>query len=436
MARIKKILIFALLFPLIGSALAKEGLEIVIDRGIENTLPIAVIPFGWTEAPLLAPVDIALTISNDLARSGRFMTMKKRDLPQKPVRYQEINFRDWRLLGVENIVIGNLHQTGKNDFEIEFRLIDVYKGEQIAGFLAPSPRSQLRRTAHRISDIVYEKLTGLRGAFDTRIAYITINKLADGGKEFSLQLADADGFKPQVLLKSSEPLMSPAWSPDGKRIAYVSFEGRNSAVYTQDVMTGERTLVASNPGINSAPAWSPDGTRLALTLSKDGDPEIYVMYLSSGTLQRLTFNKAIDTEPDWSNKGDKIIFTSDRGGTVQIYEVSVLRGKVKRLTFEGSYNARARYSPDDSKLTMIHLENGAYRIALLDLNSGYLTTLTDSKQDESPNFAPNGSMIIYSTSVSRGSELAAVSADGSVHQRLALQIGEAMEPTWGPYPLP
>ena len=320
------------------------------------------------------------------------------------------------------------------NYDIEFRLIDVYKGKQLSGFRIPATRNQLRRTAHQISDIVFEKLTGIRGAFNTRVAYITVRRPEKNKKLYSLQIADADGYNPQILLESPEPLLSPAWSPDGKKLAYVSFESRNSAIYVQDVRSGQREKVASNEGINSAPAWSPDGTRLALTLSKGGDPEVFILHLSTGTLQQVTRNRAIDTEPSWSPDGSKLAFTSDRGGGPQIYEVKLPDSRPKRLTFNGIYNARPRYSPDGKSMVMIHGEKKRYRIALLDLASGSLNVLTESRLDESPSFSPNGAMIMYATTVYRGTELAAVSADGSVHQRLALQDGEVREPAWGPFP--
>ncbi len=421
------------LLPIMPQAQAQGELEIFIDTGVENALPIAVVPFGWNRPADTQPIDLHRTIANDLARSGRFATMDEGDMPQMPVEFGHVNFRDWQLLRMENIVIGNLKQGETGDFEIEFRLLDVYKGTQLTGFRITVPRKQLRRTAHRISDIIFEKLTGVRGAFNTRIAYVTVKQDAAGGERHSLQIADADGFNPQVLLESEQALMSPAWSPDGQYLAYVSFEGDSSSVFVQNVRTGQRDEIAAHEGINSAPAFSPDGGRLALTLSKEGNPEIFVLHLSSNSLQRITHNRAIDTEPAWSPDGGRLIFTSDRGGTPQIYEVDLQSGAPRRLTFEGPYFARPRYSPDGTGITMVHGNNGMYRIAYLDIENGSLSILTNNRLDESPSFSPNGSMIIYATNGRYGSELAAVSADGRVHQRLALQDGEVREPAWGPF---
>ena len=413
---------------------AQGELEIIIDKGVENALPVAIIPFGWNGVPGEQPIDLHRTIANNLARSGRFATMNEDDMPQRPVEFGHVNFRDWQIVRMENIVIGNLKQAVEGDYEIEFRLLDVYKGAQLTGFRIKAAHKQLRRTAHRISDIIFEKLTGVRGAFDTRIAYVTVKQDAAGRDRHSLLIADADGFNPQLLLESDQALMSPAWSPDGQHLAYVSFEGNNSSVFVQNIRTGERNEVASHRGINSAPAFSPDGGRLALTLSKDGNTEIYVLHLSTDSLQRITHNRAIDTEPNWSPDGSRLIFTSDRGGTPQIYEVSLQGGTPTRLTFEGPYFARPRYSPDGTGITMVHGNNGNYRIGYLDLDNGYMNILTNNRLDESPSFSPNGSMIIYATNGQLGSELAAVSADGSVHQRLAQQDGEVREPAWGPFP--
>jgi TolB protein len=409
------------------------SMDFIIDKGVENPIPVAIVPFSWSQAGSLPPADIATIISDDLTRSGRFSTMDEKDMPQQPHDFNEIRIKDWQRLRMDNLLIGQLKQTETGDYIVDFRLINVYNGQQITGFSIPSTQLQLRRTAHEISDIIYEKLIGVRGAFATRLVYVTMIKNKDGSKKYTLQISDVDGYNPQVLLESKEPLLSPAWSPDGKKLAYVSFESRNSAVYIQDLLTGAREKVASNPGINSAPAWSPDGTRLALTLSKDGNPEIYIMHLASKQLHRMTNNAAIDTEPTWSPDGKLLAFTSDRGGGPQIYEIPAEGGTPKRLTFDGAYNSRPEYSPDGKYIAVVHGEDGAYRIALYDRSSKQMSILTDSRLDESPSFAPNGHMIIYTTTGARGTALAAISVDGSVHQRLGLQEGEVREPVWGPF---
>jgi TolB protein len=408
-------------------------MEIIIDKGVEKPIPVAIVPFGWSQAANLPPLDVTQVISNDLTRSGRFITMEEKDMPQRPTDFSAVNFRDWKLLGMENLLVGNLTLNSEGNYDVEFRLIDVYKEKQIAGFRIPSTQAQLRRTAHEISDIVYEKLIGIRGAFATRIVYVTVNKNQDGTKRFALQVSDADGYNPQILLESNEPILSPTWAPDGRSLAYVSFEGKNSAIYIQDIQSGSRQKIASNPGINSAPAWSPDGSRLAITLSKDGNPEIYIFHIASKSLRRITENAAIDTEPAWSPDGRMLAFTSDRGGNPQIYEVSAEGGQPKRISFAGPYNAGSEFSPDGKYIAVVNGEGGAYRIGLLDRATGQISLLTDSRQDESPSFAPNGHMIIYTTTGARGNALAAISVDGSVHQRLGLQDGEVREPAWGPF---
>ncbi len=426
--------LFKLLFCscLLLSLNAHAVLDIKITQGIEQSLPIAIVPFGWSQAGSVAPIDLTSIISGDLQRSGRFNVMEEKDLPQRPTEYDNINFGDWRKLGMENIVIGKLELTDAGTYDVSFRLIDVYRGKQIAGFRIPAKPDLLRRVAHQISDIIFEKLTGMPGAFDTRVAYITVNKVKDK-KIHSLQIADADGHNAQILLESPEPLLSPSWAPDGKKIAYVSFEGKNSAIYVQNVLTGQRERVSAFEGINSSPDWSPDGTRLAMTLSKDGNTEIYILNLNDKSLKRITQHGGIDTEPNWSPSGQKLAFTSDRSGGPQIYEVSVNGGQPKRISFEGKYNARPEYSPDGKFITLVHAVSGSYRIAILDLSNSSITVLTDARLDESPSFAPNGGMIIYATTGVRGGQLAAVSTDGSIHQRLGLQQGDVREPAWGPF---
>lgn len=405
--------------------------EIVIDQGVENALPIAVVPFAWSQSANMPPEDVAQVIRQDLARSGRFNTLPPEDMPSKPTSFDQINFSDWRRVGMENVVVGGVKQQDDGNYEVTFRLVDVYRGTQVAGYSIRTRAEQLRYTAHQIADIIYEKLTGTRGAFATRIAYITVEKQGDR-KTHRLEIADADGHSPQVLLKSAEPLMSPRWSPDGRRVAYVSFEGKNSAVYVQDVFSGKREAVASHAGINSAPDWSPDGSKLALTLSKDGNPEVYILHLDNKLLQRVTNNSAIDTEPTWSPDGKTIYFTSDRGGGPQIYSSGV-DGPVERVTFDGSYNARPALSADGEHLAMVRGGNGGYQIAIQDLESGRSRVLTDGRLDESPSFAPNGSMIIYATTVGQNGVLAAVSVDGQVTQRLDATRGDVREPDWGPF---
>ena len=407
-------------------------LDIKITEGVEEPIPIAVAMFGWSQSSNVAPIDMSEIITNNLARSGRFNVMDAEDLPQNPSEFDAINFGDWRKLGMENIVIGNLTLTDSGAYDVSFRLVDIYRKKQIAGFRIPTKPNLLRRVAHQISDIIFEKLTGIEGAFNTRVAYITVKK-NNKKKKHTLHIADADGYNAKVLVESPEPLLSPSWSNDGKKIAYVSFEGKNSSVFIQDISTGNRTQVSKFSGINSSPNWSPDDSHLALTLSKDGNTEIYTMNLLTKSLKRITQNNGIDTEPIWSPDGKKLAFTSDRSGSPQIYEVAIKNGKAKRLSFEGAYNARPRYSPDGKFITLVHSTGGSYHIALLNLTSGYINVLTDGPLDESPSFAPNGSMVIYATTGRRGGQLAAISVDGRIKQRLGLHQGDVREPAWGPF---
>ncbi len=411
---------------------AQADLTIEITEGVEGALPIAVVPFGW-QGPASPPVDVAGVINADLQRSGRFKTIPQGDMLARPTSAEEIEFKDWRALDTENLVIGQVRPKGTGGYEIRFQLFDVYKGEQLTGYTIPTTAPNLRATAHRIADLIYEKLLGVPGAFATRVAYITSVNQADGAQRIDLNIADADGYNPETIVSSSEPLMSPAWSPDGRKLAYVSFEGGRSAIYVQEVYTGKRQKVTSFKGINGAPAWSPDGRKLAMALSKDGNPDIFVYDLASRKLQAVVRHYAIDTEPSWSPDGRDIVFTSDRGGKPQIYRVSAYGGRAERVTFQNSYNARASYSPDGKLLALVTREDGNYRIAVQDLDSGVMQVLSQGSLDESPSFAPNGSMIIYASKTGRRGVLAAVSVDGRVRQRLALQEGNVREPVWSPF---
>lgn len=426
-----------LLLGVLCTSSAFARLNIEITQGEESALPIAVVPFGWGGSGT-APQDMAAIISGDLVRSGQFAPLAPAKMPQQPSAAQDINFAGWRGIACDNLVIGRVAATG-DKYQVQFQLFDTVRGVQLAGYSIATTAPQLRRVAHQIADIIYLRLTGQRGAFDTHIAYVTVVGTVPGKQQYRLNVADADGYNEQVILTSSQPLMSPAWSPDGKKLAYVSFEEGHSAIYVQDIASGKRDKVADFHGINGAPAFSHNGKLLAFTSSKDGNSEIYVMTLATGKVQRITHSYAIDTEPTWSPDDHTLAFTSDRGGSPQIYEVQLNADgqpdgtPPQRVTFDGNYNARPRFSPDGKQLAMVHREGGAFRIALQDLATGTLQVLTDTRLDESPSFAPNGSMLLYATDVDNRGVLAAVSVDGRVHQRLAMKNGDVREPAWSPF---
>lgn len=422
------LLVFVLLWQAQAAALTIE-----ITQGAEGALPIAIVPFGWSGGGNPPGQDVAAVVAADLARSGRFKPLDVADMLARPTSGNTVDFRDWRALAMDNLVVGEVSPNGPGGYLIKFQLFDVFRGEQIAGYSIPTTERDLRAAAHHIADIIYETLTGQPGAFATRIAYVTSTRGKDGKDRVVLEVADADGHNPQTIVSSTEPLMSPAWSPDGRRLAYVSFEQGKPSIWVQEVFTGRREKLASFKGINGAPAWSPDGRSLALTLSKDGNPDIFVMDLARRSLRAMTRHAAIDTEPAWSPDGRYLVFTSDRGGAPQIYRVAAAGGDAERLTFEGAYNARASYSPGGRELTLVTRVNNKYRIAVLDLQSRSLRVLSDGSLDESPSFAPNGSMIIYATRAQGRGVLAAVSTDGRVRQRLGVQAGDVREPVWSPY---
>jgi TolB protein len=408
---------------------ARAALTIEITQGVEGAIPIAVVPFHSGGAVLSE--NVAAIVAADLARSGRFAPLAEQNLIGRPYQVDQIRFQDWRTLGTQNLVIGTVEPAGAGQYRVQFRLFDVYRGRQIAGYSLPAPANRLRHVAHLISDIIYEALTGEPGAFATRIAYV-ISETVGGTKQYKLELADSDGYNPQTLLTSSQPLMSPAWSPDGRRLAYVSFEKRRASIIVHDIATRQRDVLASFEGINGAPSWSPDGRYMAVTLSRDGNPEIYRLRVSDKSLKRLTSGPAIDTEPVWAPDGRSLVFTSDRGGSPQLYRMPADGGSAQRLTFEGNYNASADFAPDGKSVALVHGTGGQYRIAVLDLERGLLRVLSDGRLDESPSFAPNGSMIIYATESGRRGVLAAVSSDGRFRQRLTLSKGDVREPVWSP----
>ena len=424
-----RLMLFVLL---LAGGSAHAALTIEITQGVEGATPVAVVPFGWSGNGRAAPENIAAIITADLNRSGRFESLPDRDLIAHPIGGAQVQFQNWRMVKVDDLVIGKVTETADGNFTVQFELYDVFGGKQLTAATYPSSRADLRRVAHHISDVIYEKLTGQRGAFNTQITYVTTSGSVKN-RTYTLLVADSDGYNPQTILTSGQPLMSPSWSPDGRQIAYVSFENKTAEIYIQEVATGSRRKLASFKGINGAPAWSPDGRQLALTLSRDGNPEVYIMDVANAALRRLTNGAAIDTEPVWMPDGRSIVFTSDRGGSAQLYRISTRGGKAERLTFEGKYNAGADVSPDGRKIAMVHGNGGNYRIAVLDLQGGLLRVLTDGPMDESPSFSPNGSMVIYATRAGNREVLSAVSVDGRFRQRLSLQAGNVREPVWSPF---
>lgn len=404
-------------------------LTIEITEGVESALPVAVVPF----AAQGVPVDIRNIINADLERSGYFKMMAEQEMPSRPSTPAEVDFNSWKGVGQNYLTIGRVTNNGAQ-YSVEFQLLDVYKSEQLLGYQINSSAADLRKTAHTISDMIFEKLTGKKGVFSGRIAYITSNSLGNKKWTYQLQVADADGVNPQTIATSNEPIMSPSWSPDGRQMAYVSFERKRAAIYVQTLATGARTRVAEFAGINGAPAWSPDSTRLALTLSKDGSPDIYVLNLATRALTKITNSLAIDTEPTWSPDGNNIVFTSGRGGKPQLYMASSQGGNEQRITFTGDYNARASFSPDGKYLAMVHGNGNNYRIGVMDMASRAINVLTSGPTDESPSFAPNGTMILYASRKGGAGFLSAVSLDGKMQQKLVFNSGEVREPAWSPAP--
>ena len=430
----KKLTCFAVIATLVLCRQARAEFVVEITRGQAEAIPIAVVPFS-TAADAAASFDVAQLVSDDLARSGRFKTMDRRDIFDEPHTGAAIAFDDWRRLNNDYIVVGQMSAEGPDHFNIVFELYNVLTRQRLLGYQIGTNRAGLRLASHQVADMVFEKIIGVRGAFATRIAYISVLGSLPN-KSYRLVVADADGENPHVVMQSNEPLMSPAWSPDGLSLAYVSFEDRLPSVYVQTLKTGQRHRVSARAGVNQAPAWSPDGKKLALTLStRDGNLDIYVLDLATSALTRITDDPAIDTEPQWSKDGQSLYFTSDRAGVPQIYRIGLGKDdRPRRLTFQGNYNARPRLSPDESQLAFVTQEDGAYRIATMDLHArGDIQVLTKGRFDVSPSYAPNGAVIIYATRDRGRGVLALVSADGRVQERLASSEGELQEPAWGPF---
>ena len=425
----KRLILAVSMLALSLSGVSAVALTIEITKGADGGIPIAVVPFKWQGQTAL-PADIGDIVAADLYRSGQFNPLPVDDFLSRPSDNSEVKYKDWRLIKAVNLVVGRVTQMGTDRYAVRFQLFDVFRERQLAAFLWEVTGSDLRKTAHQISDKVYEVLTGRPGAFDSRIAYVTLLRTASKGSEYQLMVADVDGYNPKQILRSSDPILSPAWAADGAWLAYVSFEDGRSKIFVQNLNTGARKKLAEFPGINGAPAWSPDGKHMAMTLSRDGNPEIYVMHIASGSLRRLTNHSSIDTEAAWSPDGRHLVFTSDRAGRPQIYRMSAAGGRAERLTFEGKENARASYDQTGKHLTLVTNQGNGDQIGVFSLSKGSLEILTDGRFDESPTFAPNGAMILYAAQRGGSGLLSAVSADGRVRQVLRSESGTVREPAW------
>jgi TolB protein len=386
-------------------------------------LPIAIAPFRGQEA---APQKISAIVQADLERSGQFRAVDPAGVAFDESTRPDVTF--WRHKGADSLLTGSIARLADGRYDVRFRLWDVVRGQDLGGQSYVVTQSDLRLSAHRIADFVYEKLTGDKGAFSTRIAYVT-----RAGTRYQLWVADADGENARSALASPESIISPAWSPDGGRLAYVSFESRKPVIYVHDVASGRRRLIANFRGSNSAPAWSPDGRTLAVTLSRDGGSQLYVIDANGGEPRRLSQSSSIDTEPVYSPDGKSIYFVSDRGGAPQIYKMAASGGGAERVTFSGNYNISPAVSPDGRWLTYISRVNGAFKLHLMELASGAVTAITDTAADERPSFAPNSRLIVYATRQQGREALMTTTLDGKVKARLNGQNGDIREPDWGPF---
>ena len=408
---------------------ARAELMIQITEGRVDAVPIAVVPFAGAAD---APENISDIVRADLHRSGQFKTLEPGDMLSRPTSADQLSFRDFRVLNQEYVVVGSMQKTDSGAYEVRYGLYDVTREKQLMTESYRPPESQLRDVAHAISDRIYEELTGIQGAFSTKILYVTFNRGTQN--PYQLQYADADGARVRTIVRSKEPIMSPSWSPDGSKIAYVSFEKDGlPKIYVHDLASAQRRVVAQYKGINGAPAWSPDGQRLAVTLSKGGNPDIYSLDLNSGALEQLTDHYGIDTEPRWMPDGEHLVFTSSRSGGPQIYELDINDKSTRRVSFEGAYNARPDVTPDGRYLVYVHRRNGSFHVGVQDLQRGTFDIVTKTDMDESPSVAPNGSMIIYGTQHRGTGVLQAVSIDGRVKVELPSKEGEVREPAWSPF---
>ena len=405
---------------------------IIIDQGVDDPIRIAVVPFALSE-DLDNADNLAKLIRFDLARSGQFDPVAPENMLSYPSTQDAVFFRDWRILQTAYLVIGQAQTNALGQIEVSYQLFDVATQAQLQRVSFNIEREQWRDVGHKIADLVYTEVTGVRGAFSTKILYVLAQDIGTQSARYKLQIADVDGARARTLFDSSEPILSASWSPDGRRVVYVSFETGRPSIILQDIDGPNRERLTNFRGINGSPVFSPDGKQLAMVLSRSGDPEVFVMDLETRKLRRITRHPAIDTEPSWSPDGRYLVFTSDRGGKPQIYQLELATNFLERLTFVGDYNARARLLSDGRHLVFVHRRNGIFHIAWQDLLEDRLLVLTESSLDESPSLAPNGAMLIYATQDQDKGILAVVSVDGRVKYRLPSSAGDVREPAWSPF---
>ena len=405
------------------------ALEIVINQGVENPTSIAIVPFAGYQGSTASGI-----VSFDLLRSGQFAPLATDNMLSYPAQPEEVIYRDWRILGVDFLVVGELRDDVAGRLTAKYHLFDVTTERLLSSRLIRTNGENLRDVSHLIADEVYERITGVPGAFSTKLMYVVAHDIGTPDAYYRLEVADTDGARRRVLFSSDQPLLSPTWSFDGSRVAYVSFEEGSSAVFVQDLQTGDRMRVAAFQGVNSAPSFSPDGTQLAMSLSRDGNPEIYLLDIATGSFRRLTTNPAIDTEPSFTADGERLVFTSDRGGRPQVYMMSLSNLVPQRITFRGNYNANAQLLPDDERMVFVHRTERRYHIAWQDLEGDRgVNILTETSLDDSPSIAPNGSMLIYATKRNGKGIISVVSIDGQVHFDLPDASGNVVSPAWSPY---
>lgn len=416
---------------------AYAALNLELTKGVAGAIPIAVVPFD--DGTSTAPTNVSAVIQSDLSHSGEFTVSSTQSLPETPHTANALTQALWQKQKISDVVVGQVTPAGGNKYSVSFSLVDVFnKTATSDGTLLTQQytvdATQLRSLAHQISDQIYQQLTGQRGIFSTRIAYVAVSRPQGQPAKYQLMVADADGFNPRPILISSQPIMSPAWSPDGKKIAYVSFESYLPQIYVSDVDSGQRQLITSFDGINGAPEWSHDGSRMAVALSKGAaNPNIYILNLANGSTKQITNDLAINTEPSWAPDDQSLIYTSDRGGAPQVYQVNINGGQTQRLTYDGTYNATPSYTADGKQVVFLHRDGGTYNIAIMDLASGQMTQLTQGEMTQSPSVAPNGKMVVFAVQEGNRGLLGITSTDGKINLRLPDQHGSVQEPAWSPF---